>query len=300
MLAYLEMMRPGNCFMSVVAVVIGTLLAVSGNLTIFLDPFSAAYIAMIVVFLVTGAGNVINDYTDIEADKINRPKRPIPSGRVSPRAALSFSIILFLVGISLSGFLTWYALILAVLNSAILIVYSYSLQNKILLGNIAVGYLVGSTFLFGGAAMGNLFLPSLLLLLAMFSTISREVVKDLEDLEGDRKGFLKKLASGAKKMLGERFGLKDHEASLRVEKKHAKVLALGSLLIAMSASPLPYLLGVLGIVYLVLLIPTLMIFLAAFVTTLKADTKKGFRKSSKLIKLGMNLGLLAFIAGVLA
>jgi geranylgeranylglycerol-phosphate geranylgeranyltransferase len=297
MLAYLELMRPGNCIMSLVAVAIGALLASGGNLTIFINP-SPVHLAVAVVFLITGAGNVINDYLDLEADRINKPKRPIPSGRVSPRAALVFSISLFTVGIILSGFLTWYALALAVFNAALLVAYSYYLQNKVLLGNIAVGYLVGSTFLFGGAALGNLYLPFLLMLLAMFSTISREVVKDLEDLEGDRKGFLKRLASGTKR-IAERFGIKDRGAELRIEKGRAKAIAAASMLTAMAASPLPYLLGVLGLPYLVVLVPTIVVFLVALVTIIRASTKKEFASASRFIKLGMNLGLLAFIAGVL-
>jgi geranylgeranylglycerol-phosphate geranylgeranyltransferase len=299
MIPYLEMMRPGNCAMSIVAVAIGTLLAAGGNLAIFSDPFSPAYVAMLVVFLVTGAGNVINDYVDREADRINRPKRPIPSGRVSPRPALAFSLTIFGAGIILSGFLTWYALLLAVLNSSLLIIYSYSLQNKILLGNLSVGYLVGSTFLFGGAALGNLYLPALLMMLAMFSTISREIVKDLEDLEGDRKSFMKKIAAEAKKIIGERFGIRNKEAELRVSKKRAKAIAVISMLLAIATSPLPYVLGVLGTVYVVILVPTIIIFFASIFSITRANTRKEFAKISSMIKLGMNIGLLAFIAGVL-
>lgn len=299
MFPYLEMMRPGNCLMSVVAVVIGGLLAVGGSLSIFLDPFSPVYIAVVVVFALTGAGNVINDYVDVEADKVNKPKRPIPSGRVSPRQALGFAVFLFALGIFLSIFLTYYALILAVANSAILVAYSYNLQNKILLGNISVGYLVGSTFLFGGAAFGSLFLPFLLMLLAMFSTITREIVKDLEDLEGDRKSFLKRLAYEAKRVVGDRFGIKGKEAELKVTKSRAKSIAIISMVLAIATSPLPYVLGILGLVYLIILIPTIMIFSFAIYNTYKATTSKGFHKTSKMIKLGMNIGLVAFIAGVL-
>jgi geranylgeranylglycerol-phosphate geranylgeranyltransferase len=298
MLAYLELMRPGNCVMSIVAVAIGVLLASGGNLLIFLYPLSPVYVAMLVVFLITGAGNAINDYVDVEADRVNKPKRPIPSGRASPRGVLWFSVILFAAGIFLSGFLTWYALALAVFNSALLVAYSYYLQNKIFLGNISIGYLVGSIFLFGGAALGSLYLPFLLMLLAMFSTISREVVKDLEDLEGDRKGFLKRLAAGAKK-IAERFVLKGKEAELRVEKRRAKALAVGSMLVAIAASPLPYIQGMLGLPYLIVLVPAVLVFLASLAAMIRASTKRDFARASRLVKLGMNLGLLAFIVGVI-
>lgn len=286
--------------MSMVAVVIGGLLATGGNLTIFLDPLSPVYIAMIIVFAITGAGNVINDYVDVEADKVNKPKRPIPSGRVSPRSALAFSVFMFALGITLSAvFLTNFALILAAVNSALLVVYSYNLQNKILIGNVTVGYLAGSTLLFGGAAMGNLFLPFLLMLLAMFSTITREIIKDLEDLEGDKKSFMKRLASEAKRIVGERFGIRDREAELKITKSRAKYIAIASMVLAIAASPLPYMLGVLGFVYLAILVPAVIMFSWSILKIHKARTKKEFYRASKLIKLGMNIGLLAFIAGVL-
>ncbi len=293
------MMRLGNCGMSVLAVMIGALLAVSGDLTIFLDLTSGVYLAMIIVFLLIGAGNVINDYVDIESDKVNRPQRPIPSGKVSPTAARNFAILLFAAGIILSGFLTWIALLIAIINSALLIIYSYSLQNKILIGNIAVGYLVGSTFLFGGAAMGNILLPGLLMLLAMFSTISREIVKDLEDLEGDRKSFLRRLATKTKEMIGDRFGINDKEGELKVTKKRAKTMAIVSMAFAILVSPLPYIYGILGLSYLVVLIPTVIVLIASMVMIVKASTRKQLHVVSRVIKIGMNLGLLAFVIGVL-
>jgi geranylgeranylglycerol-phosphate geranylgeranyltransferase len=299
MISYLELMRPGNCVMSVIAVAVGALLAAGGNLNIFLDPSSpTAYIAMLVVFLVTGAGNAINDYTDIEADKINKPRRPIPSGRVSARATLWFTILLFVAGIGLSAFLTYFAFIIAVVNSIMLVIYSRHLQNKILLGNIAVGYLVGSTFLFGGAALGNLFLPFLLMILAMFSTISREVVKDLEDIEGDKKGFLKRLASGAKKV-AERFGMKEGETEIKINRRLAKAIAIISMLVAITASPIPYVLGILGFPYLILLVPTVLIFISSIYMMATAKTRKSFARTSKIIKIGMNLGLLAYVVGII-
>jgi geranylgeranylglycerol-phosphate geranylgeranyltransferase len=299
MLPYVEMMRPGNGAMSVVAVIVGALLASGGDLSIFLNPFSFVYLAILVVFLIISAGNVINDYVDMEADKVNKPSRPVPSGRVSPRAALWFSLLLFVSGIALSGFLNYVAFFIAVVNSALLAYYSISLQNKILMGNIAVGYLVGSTFLFGGAALGNLYLPFLLMLLAMFSTISREIVKDLEDLEGDRKSFMKKIAHKARSIMGERFGIKGKEAEMKMEKERAKFLAAASMILALAASPLPFVLGVLGITYLVFLIPVVIVFSFSVVSIARSKTKKEFRKTSRIIKIGMNLGLIAFIAGVL-
>lgn len=296
MFPYVTLMRPVNAFMSVIAVLIGGLLVAGNNPTLFSNLYPLGF-ALLAVFLITGAGNAINDYIDVESDKLNKPKRPIPSGRISRRKALAFSVVLFAIGILFTLFINWACILIAVINSILLVVYSYSLQDKILLGNIVIGYLVGSTFLFGGAALGNLLLPGLLMLLAGLSTISREIVKDLEDIEGDRKNFLKRLTSGVKMRLSRFVGKK--EAGLALEKGRAKAAAGIFMLLAIIISPLPYTLGILGFTYLVILVPTDLVFLSSIIILAKGKGKKKFSRTSRIIKIGMLLALIAFIFGVL-
>ena len=296
MFPYVTLMRPVNAFMSVIAVLIGGLLVAGNNPTLFSNLYPLGF-ALLAVFLITGAGNAINDYIDVESDKLNKPKRPIPSGRISRRKALAFSVVLFAIGILFTLFINWACILIAVINSILLVVYSYSLQDKILLGNIVIGYLVGSTFLFGGAALGNLLLPGLLMLLAGLSTISREIVKDLEDIEGDRKNFLKRLTSGVKMRLSRFVGKK--EAGLALDKGRAKAAAGIFMLLAIIISPLPYTLGILGFTYLVILVPTDLVFLSSIIILAKGKGKKKFSRVSRIIKIGMLLALIAFIFGVL-
>jgi len=296
MFPYITLMRPVNAFMAVIAVLIGGLLVAGKNPALFSNLYPLGF-ALLAVFLITGAGNAINDYIDLESDKINKPQRPIPSGRVSRRKALAFSIVLFAAGIFLTLFINWACILIAVVNSILLVVYSYSLQDRILLGNIVIGYLVGSTFLFGGASFGNLLLPGLLMLLAGLSTISREIVKDLEDIEGDRKSFLKKIASGVKVRLSRFVG--KEEAGLVLKKGRAKAAAGIFLLLAIIISPLPYILGILGFAYLAILIPTDLVFLSSVFLLARKGVKKRFSRTSRIIKIGMFLALIAFIFGVL-
>ncbi len=295
-LGYLRIIRPLNCVMTAVAVLIGGLLVAELGALVFAEKI---YIAMAATFLIAGAGNAINDYVDLESDRINKPKRPIPSGQIGKRWALLFSILLFLVGVFLAGFINWLAFGIAVFNSLLLIAYSLSFQNKLLLGNISISYLVGSGFLFGGIALGNLFLPLLLMLLAFFANLSREIVKDLEDIEGDRKSFLKRIAAGIKKSIAERFGFTGGGVELKYGRKKLKMVAGFSLLLAIAISPLPYMLGILGLSYLIILIPTDLIFLISALFLTKVGSRKGFHRISKMIKLGMLLGLIAFIVGAL-
>lgn len=292
MLAMFTLLRPANALMSAFAVLIGGLL-VAG-----LEVFSSAAvgIAMLAAFLIAGAGNAINDYCDVEADKINRPRRPIPSGRVSKHGALSFSLFLFAVGILLSLTVNYVVLGIAIFNSLLLIAYSTTFQHKFFLGNLSVSLLVGTTFLFGGAAAGSLLVPFILAALAFFATLAREIVKDLEDVEGDKQSFLRAMAS---KILS-RFS-KDQRLKHR---KALVVTAAISLILAILISPAPYVLSVLGELYLVLLIPTDLFFLVAFLQiTFRGSRgllgKKKFTGISKNIKIGMLFGLLAFVAGSL-
>ena len=147
MRAYWEILRPFNCMMAAAAAIIG--LAIAGGL----EPGATALI-FLTVFLITGAGNAINDYYDREIDAINRPKRPIPSGRISARAAFNYSLALFAAGCLFAGLVNQICLTVAAFNSALLFLYARNLKATPLAGNICVAFLTGSTFLFGGAAAG--------------------------------------------------------------------------------------------------------------------------------------------------
>ena len=72
---YVEIIRPGNVIMAIIAVILVAILAKSVDIPIIL--------AMLAVFFAMSAGNVINDYFDYKIDLINKPQRPIPSGRIS-------------------------------------------------------------------------------------------------------------------------------------------------------------------------------------------------------------------------
>lgn len=293
---YLSILRPGNCLMSVVASLVGSFIILKT-----LAPISI--IAAAIVFLITGAGNVINDYVDIEADKINRPKRPIPSGKIKPKSAIFYASALFILGVSLSMFTTAMAFSIAVFNTLLLILYSAKLKNKIYIGNAVVSYLVGSTILFGSAAVltsfqpSLLMLPSILMLLSGLSNFSREIVKTLEDIEGDKFAFIKKIVKAAKQKVLEKFRLEKGEVKTNFNEGLAAKAAAMSLFLVIIISPIPYIFRLLGIGYIILLVPTALIFLKSIALIL--SKKRKYSRISRLIKIGMFMGLLAYVAGIL-
>lgn len=280
----LELVRPINCLLAGVAVLIGVIVTAGRwdlpGMTI-LSPY-------VVAIFVAAGGNAINDYFDRDIDKVNRPKRPIPSGRISASEALSTAQILFIIGIMMAVFINVYCVILAALNSLVLVIYSWGLKRQGLVGNLSIGYLVGSTFLFGGLASGipenGLIVPSellVLVLMAALSTIGRELIKDIEDMRGDRK-------------------LKFKTFPLRHGARKAAILAIGFIAVAIAISPLPYLLGIFGIAYLALLVPSVVAFIVAAVIIARGQDPKYAKRASLACKVAMGLGLLAFLAGVVA
>ena len=283
---YLELMRYGNCLMAGFAAIIGTLIAYNilaseapASFHPGSFPFLDAGLVFLVVFLISGAGNSVNDYFDIKIDSINRPERPIPSGRVKLSEALYLSYLLFGFGSLLAFSINQFCGFIALFNSLLLIFYAKTLKGTPLLGNLSIGYLTGSTFLFGASVFGSEGLRALFVLfvLSALAITAREIVKDIEDMEGDK-------MEGADTL------------PLRIGAKKAKsYLAVLIGFLAVLLSPLPYLMSVLGRNYLYLVFLADLGFFAAIYQILARDNPA---KSSKMFKIAMFFALLAFIAGV--
>ena len=96
---YIEILRPGNALMGAISIVLVALIDKTFTLPVLL--------AKIAVFFETAAGNVINDYFDYNIDLINKPERPIPSGRISLKNGRNYGYLLFLAG-TICGFLISY------------------------------------------------------------------------------------------------------------------------------------------------------------------------------------------------
>ena len=180
---YLQIIRPVNALVAGIAVLLGVLVA-----GVEVTPIT--FLLVLAVLCITGAGNAINDYFDREIDAINRPLRPIPSGAVSIRGAAVFSAILFLCGITCAALVHPFCFGFACINSLLLVTYAARLKGVPLAGNFVVSYLAGSIFLFGGAAGGvdGILLNLPLAGIVFFPMTAREILKDAEDIEGDREG----------------------------------------------------------------------------------------------------------------
>ena len=150
--------------------------------------------------------NALNDYVDIEIDRKNRPDRPLPSGAIQLKSALRgiqitglFSVIsLALAGYiasSMNSGLSDWAPSLAIWAIALILLFnyesnsrfSYKMKDKGLPGNIAISVSVGLVIIFGAASVSKpLDARSwAVFVIGFLYNFSREIVKDIEDIEGD-------------------------------------------------------------------------------------------------------------------
>jgi geranylgeranylglycerol-phosphate geranylgeranyltransferase len=268
--AYLEILRPFNALMGVIAVLLVAL--ISGNFTIYVP------VACIIVFIFTGAGNAINDYVDHKIDAINKPARPIPSGRISLRVALIYSVSLFVIATIMALIIGVIPGIIVILSAVLMFLYAYRLKTSCLIGNLSIAFLTGLCFVFAGVVLQTVYLSILLGFYAFLMTMAREIVKDMEDVEGDS-------AEGASTF------------PIRYGMKSSSILAASFMIIASLTSPLLYFIGIFNIIYLLILIFAIYIFLSCAISILKDQSIQNTRKVSKRIKIGMAIVFLAFALG---
>lgn len=146
-----------------------------------------SFLAALSAGLIAAGGYVLNDYFDREIDKINRPARAIPSGNISADAGKRYAIILFISGIAISLILKHPGMILlALCNTFLLYLYARKGKQFGIWGNFLVSFVAASTLLYGGMANNNLKNALFGFGVAFFYTMIRELIKDIEDIEGDR------------------------------------------------------------------------------------------------------------------
>lgn len=178
---YFLLIRPLNVLVSGLAMIISAAILDS------LDQELMVILVVLVVMAYTAGANSINDVLDLEIDKVNRPSRPIPSKNIRKKKALIFSFFLFLLGSVLSLQLPSNAYFISIVVSMpLMIIYSTHLKSKPLIGNIAVSFIIGLSFIFCGTAFGNVYPMWTPGLLAFGLTLIREITKDIADLEGDQ------------------------------------------------------------------------------------------------------------------
>lgn len=193
-IAFLSIIRPQNCIIGGLTVISGVAIAHRiAQPSVPMSQFQSLFIlGYFVYFFVAAAGNVVNDIFDIEIDKINRPHRALPSGRVTVRQAWGYAIILSLIGALLALVIGLYSFLIVVFFEVV--GYYYAAKGKEL--GIAGNLMVAFSFAFGtvygsfiyGETIGQFIIPIptwLFFITAFMILQARETIKGAEDVKGD-------------------------------------------------------------------------------------------------------------------
>ena len=180
MTAAIGLVRPMNIVMTMGAVLLGGWMAGVRSLT---WPIGCAACA---AGLVVAGGNAYNDFVDRESDRINHPDRPLPRGALSPTTAWWVWMGTGLAAMALGTRLAHGCILYIEAALISLWVYNRWLQRIPLGGNVLVGACGGLAVLFGAAVGGNWMAALIPAGFALVIHVAREMIKDTEDLAGDR------------------------------------------------------------------------------------------------------------------
>ena len=239
--------------------------------------------------------NALNDILDVEIDKENKPDRPLPSGIISVNHAKIVTSSLMLISfVSLilagyistnfeNGFENWAPSILIWLMAIFLLInyesssnFSLKLKDRGLPGNIAISLSVGMVILFGGAGVFDFTNSRVISLFTIGFTynLAREIIKDIEDIDGDK----------GRNTLAMRIGI-----------EKTRLIAWVILLFTMFSLLAPFALEIFPLEHLILITPGLLILF-------QVKRKLAFsedRNAQLLIKRSLQFSLLGLIISAL-
>jgi geranylgeranylglycerol-phosphate geranylgeranyltransferase len=138
-----------------------------------------------VLVCMTSAACAINDYWDIDKDRINHPSRPLPSGRLSLEQVWWAAVVLFVCALIAAIPLGLYAFILVAVSSVLLWHYSHLLKYSGLLGNAIVATIIAFLILLGSLVAGKPLAMLYPLGFLFCYALARELIWDVHDAEGD-------------------------------------------------------------------------------------------------------------------
>ncbi len=192
------------------------------GLDLYLDEFTF-FLLVVATVLIAAAGYIINDYFDVKIDYLNKPKQMVIGKSIHRRHAMLLHIFINLIGLSLAAYVALrinhpMLILFQLVSAALLWYYSVSFKKQVLTGNIIIASLTALVpFTAGYYEVAVMFdyladitgqpenpflienLSSLLFSIkyllywvvgysafAFLLTFIREIIKDMEDIEGDQ------------------------------------------------------------------------------------------------------------------
>jgi geranylgeranylglycerol-phosphate geranylgeranyltransferase len=271
--ALIQLLRPELPFAAGISVIIGEIVTLGSS-----PSLSELFLGFIWGFFLSGSAMILNDYFDIEVDRINAPDRPLPSGLISSKTAVIFTIFMTLLGLLVSFFINRAAVILYIVFWIIGFLYNWKLKEKGLVGNLFVSSSVAITIILGGIVVGNPWNRAVIIFSMMLFVfdLGEEIAADAMDIEGDRKRNIKSIA-------------------ILIGRKKALFISFLLFLIFMVLSFLPVILGLFGISYLIIISLTNILILFWGIKLINSQTIKEGRIYVRRVYLSGILGLLLII-----
>lgn len=270
---FLLLSRPLNVLIGMISIVMGAFIAGS------IQPWRNVLLASLSGGLIAAAANAINDVYDVAIDRINKPHRPIAAGVITPREGVYFSVSLFVLGIVIGAAINWQALMISLVASILLFWYSARLKRTVFWGNFVVSLVTALAFIYGGVAVSRLGYAIIPAVFSFFYHLGREIIKDAEDVIGDR-------ADNAR-TLPIRYG---KTAALRV--------AAWIYLMLVVLTIVPYWCNIFGIYYLIIVVGIVdLVIVYVLFSMFRHPDARNLSRVSLILKMNMFAGLVAIYVG---
>ncbi len=272
LIALIDLSRPLNGLITALSVAAGAL-CTDGSI----PPVRLVATALSAA-LINAAGNAFNDLLDIDIDRINRPERPLPSQRIAPRTAGAYAAVAAAAGIAIALSISVHHALLAAAITALLVLYSAYLKTSVLWGNALVGLLSASAFPYGAMAGGTLGRSWIPAAFALLFHVGREIIKDIEDMAGDRQRG-------------------DRTLPLRWGTRAAVHAATFIYALLIGLTLLPFVLEIYGSAYLVCVAAVDLLVIYVVYRLQRDSAQRACGHLGRLLKAGMVLGLIAVALG---
>jgi len=191
---YLKFLRPFTLLPPMVGMISGGITAFGAYPKYALSPRIAISIALgtLMAGLLNGASNALNQIYDLEIDKINKPHRYLPSGKITIHEAWTIAAVLFIISLILAGLVNWQCFMLAAI--ATIMTYFYSappLRTKRLgiIANVTIAIPRGMLLkVCGWSTVKDIFTyePWLIGLIFGLFLLGATSTKDFSDIKGDK------------------------------------------------------------------------------------------------------------------
>lgn len=273
--AIVQIFRPELPFSAGVCVVLGELIALGKFPSV-----QQIILGFTSVFFVSGSALILNDYFDLEVDKVNLPERPLPAGILSPLEALVLTGAAIGIGLVASLLISLTAFVFCAIACVVGILYNWKFKESGLAGNLMVSFSVGFTFLFGGIAVEEPWnkIVWCFALIGFLIDLGEEIAGDAMDIEGDKKRGSRSIA-------------------IRMGRNFALTVSAFLFGLVVLVSFIPVAFDWFGTSYLVMVFIMDLPIVVFTIRLVKSKTSQEGRSSMRGIYLGALVGMLAFLMG---